>query len=810
MYRIECGNRNDRGASSMRSSTGRWIERVRAIGLVVTLAVGVYTARMVLGADTPGDPRIADYFGFLPIEVYKLDPRINGLLVSDLDGDKIDDIAVVNNGRSRIDLLLSTKKPVEDTEPRKKKGEANEVESDRRMRLVSLSVNKEIVSLISGDFNADGKADLAYYGEPAELVVLLSKGDGKFADPKKINTGEAIQSQGALAVGDLNHDGRDDLALITQGEVITILQGEGGKLGEPERIPHTAQNPRMVKAVDLDGDGGDDLILLDGGPDDPIRVRFSGPGGTLGPEQRFAIEPLRAYAFGQMDGRPGSELLTIEQQSGRVRVHTLDVVDDDDTAKRGRLLFYPLPQGNIRGRSLDLGDLDGDGLVDVVASDPGNAQFFVFRQAKGSGLTASQGFPNLVGGRTVKLADLDGDHKAEVYVLSEQERQIGRSVYADGRLTFPAPLPLSGDPVALEVADLDGDKIPEIVYVTRDKAPTSTADLFSLRALKQQKAGGFVPFRWGQTDSVVLNGISDVPTVQVLDVNRDGQPDFLCYTSGGPRSLLLGRPGEPPAAAGGGLGPLSDIGPAGLTEMNLDGPALVLAQKTYARNLFLDKDGHWVVKDQYNTARNSASVLGAAAIDTDGDGVKEIALLDRTSKSLLYLAKRNGVYRPSGMLSVGPFDLQKIHVADLNGDGRDDLLLAGAERFGVVLTGSKGQRLKTIHSYEPTREDAKLSDLIVGDMNADGQPDITLIDPGEHFVEIVTKASNGELEKGLAFKVFERKSMRNMSDLVEPRDLAIGDVDGDSRTDLVLIVHDRILVYRQDAGSDRAKAAAKK
>ena len=180
-------------------------------------------------------------------------------------------------------------------------------------------------------------------------------------------------------------------------------------------------------------------------------------------------------------------------------------------------------------------------------------------------------------------------------------------------------------------------------------------------------------------------------------------------------------------------------------------------------------------------------------------------LLDRTSKSLLFLAKKDGVYRPSGMLSVGPFDLQKMHVADLNGDGKDDLLLAGAERFGVVLTGSKGRRLKLIHSYEPSREQARLSDLIVGDLNADGQPDITLIDPGEHFVEIVTKASNGELEKGLSFKVFERKSMRNVSDLVEPRDIGVGDVDGDGRTDLILMVHDRILIYRQDAGADMGK-----
>ena len=59
-------------------------------------------------------PKLADYFGFLPLELYKLDTRIGNLQLADLDGDKIDDIIVSNNGRSRIDLLLTTKKPADD------------------------------------------------------------------------------------------------------------------------------------------------------------------------------------------------------------------------------------------------------------------------------------------------------------------------------------------------------------------------------------------------------------------------------------------------------------------------------------------------------------------------------------------------------------------------------------------------------------------------------------------------------------------------------------------------------------------------
>src|SRR5207248_688463 len=119
----------------------------------------------------------------------------------------------------------------------------------------------------------------------------------------------------SLVVSDLNRDGRDDLALLAANELVVVFQGEKAKLGEPERLPHTASNPRMLRAADLDGDGGDDLVILDGGSDDPLRVRFSAPGGRLGPEQRFFLESPRAIAFAPIDARPGSEMLTIEGQS---------------------------------------------------------------------------------------------------------------------------------------------------------------------------------------------------------------------------------------------------------------------------------------------------------------------------------------------------------------------------------------------------------------------------------------------------------------------------------------------------------------
>jgi hypothetical protein len=103
---------------------------------------------------------------------FPIDDQISLLKAADLNGDGLTDLIVVNNKRSKINLLYNQTGKTNSTLPAGgKKWEINDLPPDARFRIESIASEKRISSLVVADLNGDGKPDLAYYGEPKELVV---------------------------------------------------------------------------------------------------------------------------------------------------------------------------------------------------------------------------------------------------------------------------------------------------------------------------------------------------------------------------------------------------------------------------------------------------------------------------------------------------------------------------------------------------------------------------------------------------------------------------------------------------------------
>ena len=113
--------------------------------------------------------------------------------------------------RLRPSRRLKTNLAAQPKLPRKR--EPNELPPDARFRIESIASEKRIAALVVADLNGDGRPDIAYYGEPKELVVLYNQGTNGWSAPKRWPIEDGQLSANALATGDLNGDGRPDLGL---------------------------------------------------------------------------------------------------------------------------------------------------------------------------------------------------------------------------------------------------------------------------------------------------------------------------------------------------------------------------------------------------------------------------------------------------------------------------------------------------------------------------------------------------------------------------------------------------------------------
>jgi hypothetical protein len=230
----------------------------------------------------------------------------------------------------------------------------------------------DLTSIAAADLDGDGKADLAVVDGVCYVGVLAGKGGGAFApavfyplpmaDPK-------------MVLADMNGDGRIDIVAVTgDGDdpatgTASVLLNVGDGVFAPAVTQATGSSEACVAAGDLDGDGKPDLALAgDSSPGTLSVMRALGGGAFASPVQKAASpEPYQTVLVGDVDGDGRLDVVGFTYDAG----HALGTV----LLNRGGGAFVPAPSfaaGDFVG-SAAMGDLNGDGRPDLAVAGTDDA-----------------------------------------------------------------------------------------------------------------------------------------------------------------------------------------------------------------------------------------------------------------------------------------------------------------------------------------------------------------------------------------------------------------------------------------------------
>src|SRR5688572_16753700 len=160
-------------------------------------------------------------FGFAVPEIFPSENQISQVKSADIDADGLQDLVLVNNTRSKITILFNQTGKTNDPAilADRAKREINELPPDARFRIQSIASEKRISSMIVADLNNDKRPDIAYYGEPRELIVQYNEGTNKWSALKRIPITDGALDPYALVSGDLNAAKRADLLLLADAHI---------------------------------------------------------------------------------------------------------------------------------------------------------------------------------------------------------------------------------------------------------------------------------------------------------------------------------------------------------------------------------------------------------------------------------------------------------------------------------------------------------------------------------------------------------------------------------------------------------------
>ena len=143
-------------------------------------------------------------------------------------------------------------------------------------------------------------------------------------------------------------------------------------------------------------------------------------------------------------------------------------------------------------------------------------------------------------------------------------------------------------------------------------------------------------------------------------------------------------------------------------------------------------------------------------------------------------------------------DFNSIQSVALGGTNVQSVAFLGQNAVAWMPLAGDVWDLAALDAYETPIKDGYLNDVIAGDLGSNGRKTLVFMETAKNYLDLVNFSSNHKLVPVDRWQVFEQHTFRGNNDsMPEPREAVIADVTGDKKNDLIVLVHDRILVYPQ-------------
>ena len=725
-------------------------------------------------------------------EVLKLDWNTRSPRVADFNGDGRPDLALLNLDRSRIEFLVQGEAGPKEAVPEKRSNRDrwNPVLEWSRFEKQPLVVGQPMYALAVGDWNEDGRADVAYTTDDGHLVWRF-QGEKAFDwSEKREFPLDSVSSEAESMVGaDFNGDGRVDLALMTESRLLVWVQGAKGVWPDPQVYALSDKEAGVLQAADLNGDKKMDLFASSG-DSRTLLVRLQSVGGTFGEEWALEVPQAGSAVKAMRLAGGAAGLVWLQENTSMAQVARLEVVKEAGEAEHSAVVRHAIPPSDSRTGATGFGDLTGDGVGDVIIAEPKGARVWVFAGRVDGGYEGGKEYPALSGVEGLEVVDADGDGRVDLVLFSPGEKVIGVAQWEEGRLSYPATVYQGvSTPLAMTAGVFRGKAG---VLCVEEKKPKT--ELVVLRWDAKSKG-------WAEKREELEGPSGKVSAVRLMDADQDGARDLILFSALSAAQIRLVR-GEGQMVKVTGLPDslTSKLLPGALTEGDVDGDGkaeLIAAKDQLARAFVADGEGKGRIVEQFN-APGAASRVAAALVTGKGKEVR-VMLVDPQAGRLHELGRgEDQVFRVMRSREMGVAAMDEARLVSTAGGLR--LLCLSKDRFEVMPLTGAALELKPLTAFDSELKDTKPTDLLAAAFGGGEVDDLVMIDSTATRVLEFFRAASPEAQEWrseLFFPVFQSDPhyRGKQGYEYEPHDAAVMDINADGVLDLCLLVHDRLLLY---------------